>query len=293
MNAPPCKRLTIWLTGKSCPKPGSRGESSAWRIAPQPGALLCQYNPAVPGELSHLSAYFDRLRKAIDTPVLDEAKPYFSLYPFADAFRSVFCRSSKCTAIPPPNAATRFFGPTLRSCSRPSSSFAIVQFWGLLPIFLGAAHPRGVRQRCIRWGSPAPLRSHPSSKRSTASQQAVIAPQPSSPQPARRLTSISYRPAASPRATLGTREPAAGIRVAEHTAVAVRRSACYGTCTNTLLALCKPPTASAALRVTNNAFRHPCRSRAAINAWREGDGAVVVTGVRRLGTRDGADFFAV
>jgi hypothetical protein len=49
----------------------------------------------------------------------------------------------------------------------------------------------------------------------------VIAPQPSSPQPARRLTSISYRPAASPRATLGTREPAAGIRVAEHTAVAV------------------------------------------------------------------------
>jgi len=44
-----------------------------------------------PGELSHLGAYFDRLtqRPSIQR-VLDEAKPYFSLYPFADCIPKRF-----------------------------------------------------------------------------------------------------------------------------------------------------------------------------------------------------------
>ena len=44
-----------------------------------------------PGEFSHLSAYFDRLveRPSIQK-VIEEARPYFSLYPFADAIPKRF-----------------------------------------------------------------------------------------------------------------------------------------------------------------------------------------------------------
>jgi glutathione S-transferase len=44
-----------------------------------------------PDELTHLSAYFDRLTKRPSfARVLEEAKPYFSMYPFADAIPSRF-----------------------------------------------------------------------------------------------------------------------------------------------------------------------------------------------------------
>jgi glutathione S-transferase len=44
-----------------------------------------------PAELKHLSAYFDRLlRRPSFARVLEEAKPYFSMYPFADAIPQRF-----------------------------------------------------------------------------------------------------------------------------------------------------------------------------------------------------------
>jgi glutathione S-transferase len=44
-----------------------------------------------PNELKHLSAYFDRLTKRPSfARVLGEAKPYFSMYPFADAIPQRF-----------------------------------------------------------------------------------------------------------------------------------------------------------------------------------------------------------
>jgi glutathione S-transferase len=44
-----------------------------------------------PNELKHLSAYFDRLTKRPSfARVLEEAKPYFSMYPFADAIPQRF-----------------------------------------------------------------------------------------------------------------------------------------------------------------------------------------------------------
>jgi glutathione S-transferase len=44
-----------------------------------------------PVEFQHLSAYFDRLTKRPSfARVLEEAKPYFSMYPFADAIPQRF-----------------------------------------------------------------------------------------------------------------------------------------------------------------------------------------------------------
>jgi glutathione S-transferase len=44
-----------------------------------------------PNELPHMSAYFDRLTKRPSfARVLEEAKPYFSMYPFADAIPQRF-----------------------------------------------------------------------------------------------------------------------------------------------------------------------------------------------------------
>ena len=47
---------------------------------------------AFPNEFSHLSAYFDRLlRRPSFARVLEETKPYLSMYPFADAIPQRFC----------------------------------------------------------------------------------------------------------------------------------------------------------------------------------------------------------
>ena len=44
-----------------------------------------------PDELSHLSGYFDRLTERPSFKrVIEEAKPFFSLYPFADAIPKRF-----------------------------------------------------------------------------------------------------------------------------------------------------------------------------------------------------------
>jgi glutathione S-transferase len=44
-----------------------------------------------PDQFNHLSAYFDRLtQRPSFQRVIDEARPYFSLYPFADAIPTRF-----------------------------------------------------------------------------------------------------------------------------------------------------------------------------------------------------------
>jgi glutathione S-transferase len=45
----------------------------------------------LPSELMRLSAYFERLmNRASSLRVIDEAKPYFSMYPFAEAIPNRF-----------------------------------------------------------------------------------------------------------------------------------------------------------------------------------------------------------
>ena len=46
----------------------------------------------LPQRLHHLSTYFDRLMERPSVRrVIEEAKPYFSLYPFADSIPKRFC----------------------------------------------------------------------------------------------------------------------------------------------------------------------------------------------------------
>jgi glutathione S-transferase len=65
-----------WVAGK---------ELSMADCAAAPALFYASTIQPFPGELTHLRGYFDRLaeRPSIQR-VLDEAKPYFSLYPFAD-----------------------------------------------------------------------------------------------------------------------------------------------------------------------------------------------------------------
>jgi glutathione S-transferase len=51
-----------------------------------------------PKEFKHLSAYFDRLTRRLSVQrVIDEARPYFSLYPFADAIPKRFLQTPDVT----------------------------------------------------------------------------------------------------------------------------------------------------------------------------------------------------
>jgi glutathione S-transferase len=59
--------------------------------AAAPSLFFSRTLQAFPEKLGHLSAYFDRLMDRPSTRrVLDEAKPYFHMYPFADAIAPRF-----------------------------------------------------------------------------------------------------------------------------------------------------------------------------------------------------------
>jgi glutathione S-transferase len=74
--------------------------SRAWVASPSFSMADCAAAPALfyastllpfPDEHRHLSAYFDRLTQRPSVQrVIEEARPYFSLYPFADAIPQRF-----------------------------------------------------------------------------------------------------------------------------------------------------------------------------------------------------------
>jgi glutathione S-transferase len=72
----------IWISGQNF---------SMADCAAAPALFYASTLQPFPDELKHLSAYFDRLTKRPSfARVLEEAKPYFSLYPFADTIPQRF-----------------------------------------------------------------------------------------------------------------------------------------------------------------------------------------------------------
>jgi glutathione S-transferase len=72
----------MWVSGK---------HFSMADCAAAPALFYASTLQPFPDELKHLSAYFDRLlRRPSFARVLEEAKPYFSMYPFADAIPQRF-----------------------------------------------------------------------------------------------------------------------------------------------------------------------------------------------------------
>jgi glutathione S-transferase len=71
-----------WVSGR---------EFSMADCAAAPALFYASTLQPFPNEFKHLSAYFDRLTKRPSfARVLEEAKPYFSMYPFADAIPKRF-----------------------------------------------------------------------------------------------------------------------------------------------------------------------------------------------------------
>jgi glutathione S-transferase len=72
----------IWVSGQ---------DFSVADCAAAPALFYASTLQPFPAELKHLSAYFDRLlRRPSFARVLEEAKPYFYMYPFADAIPQRF-----------------------------------------------------------------------------------------------------------------------------------------------------------------------------------------------------------
>ncbi len=72
----------IWVSGQ---------DFSMADCAAAPALFYASTLQPFPDEFQHLSAYFDRLTKRPSfARVLEEAKPYFSMYPFADAIPQRF-----------------------------------------------------------------------------------------------------------------------------------------------------------------------------------------------------------
>jgi glutathione S-transferase len=72
----------IWVSGQ---------DFSMADCAAAPALFYASTLQPFPAELKHLSAYFDRLlTRPSFARVLEEAKPYFSMYPFADAIPQRF-----------------------------------------------------------------------------------------------------------------------------------------------------------------------------------------------------------
>jgi glutathione S-transferase len=72
----------IWVSGQ---------DFSMADCAAAPALFYASTLQPFPDELKHLSAYFDRLTKRPSfARVLEEAKPYFSMYPFTDAIPQRF-----------------------------------------------------------------------------------------------------------------------------------------------------------------------------------------------------------
>jgi glutathione S-transferase len=72
----------IWVSGQ---------DFSMADCAAAPALFYASTLQPFPDELKHLSAYFERLTKRSSfARVLEEAKPYFSFYPFADAIPQRF-----------------------------------------------------------------------------------------------------------------------------------------------------------------------------------------------------------
>lgn len=79
----------IWVAGE---------DFSLADCAATPALFYASTLVPFPSEFKHLSAYFDRLtRRPSIQRVIDEARPYFSLYPFADAIPKRFRQAPDIT----------------------------------------------------------------------------------------------------------------------------------------------------------------------------------------------------